>query len=99
MKFAERLKIFTGPDTDALEQEYSAWYDSIIAQRESVPALKGNPFRIIDRSMVIRQYDGEETFGLAVFYEDVLLAEYEQGKDRGGHLNNGVSMMIGKRRG
>lgn len=99
MKFAERVKIFTGTDTDDLEKQFSTWYDQVIAEREAVPALKGNPFRIIERSLTIRNYEGEETYALAVFFEDALLADYEQGKDRGRHLNNGVSMLVGKRRG
>ena len=98
MKLVERTKIFTGADTDDLEEEYSKWYDSVITARETVPALKGNPFKILERSLVIRNYEGEESFALAVFFEDVLLEDHEQGKDRGGHLNSGVSMVHGKRR-
>jgi hypothetical protein len=99
MKLTERVKIFTGANTDDLEKEYADWYDGIIAQREAVPALKGNPFQIIERSLTIRNYEGEETYALAVFYVDAVLADYEKGKDKGHHLNNGVSMMVGKRRG
>jgi hypothetical protein len=99
MKLTERLKLFIGDDPAKLEQEYADWYDEIIEQRDTVPALKGNPFRIIERRLVVRQYEGDESWGLAVFFEAALLADYEQGKDRGRHLNNGVSMMVGKRRG
>jgi len=98
MRLAERVKIFTGADTVALEQEYSDWFDGVIAARDAVPALRGNPFKIIERSLTIRNYEGEETYALAVFYEDAILEDHEQGKDRGGHLNNGVSLIQGKRR-
>lgn len=98
MRLAERVKIFTGADTEELEQEYSDWYDSVVTFRETVPALKGNPFKIFERSLTIRNYDGEETFGLAIFYEDVILEEHEIGKDKGRYLNNGISMVHGKKR-
>ncbi len=98
MRLAERVKIFTGADIDDLEKEFSEWYDSAIAFRESVPALKGNKFVILERSLVIRNYEECETFALAVFFEDVILADHEKGKDKGNHLQNGVSMMVGKKR-
>ncbi len=98
MRLAERVKIFTGADTEELEQEYSDWYDSVVTFRETVPALRGNPFKIIERSIVIRNYEGDETYALAVFFEDVILADHEKGKDKGNHLQNGVSMMVGKKR-
>ncbi len=98
MRIAERLKMFTGDDIDDLEKEFAEWYDSVVAFRASVPALKGNKFVILERSLVIKNYLECETFGLAVFFEDVILADHEKGKDRGGHLNTGVSMMVGKKR-
>ena len=99
MKLVERVKIFTGADTDDLEQEFADWYDATVAAREEVPALRGNPLKILERNLIIRNYEGEETWGLAVFFVDTVLADHEHGKDRGGHLNNGVSMLVGKRRG
>ncbi len=98
MRLAERVKIFTGPDTEELEKDYAEWYDGVVLARDAVPALKGNPFKIFERGLTIRNYDGEETYAMAVFYEDVLLEDYEKGKDRGNHLQNGVSMVLGKKR-
>jgi hypothetical protein len=98
MRLAERVKIFTGSNTDELEQEFNAWYDDAVHARDSVPALKGNPLNILERSITIRNYEGEETYALAVFYEDMLLEEHEKGKDRGHHLNTGVSLIPGNRR-
>jgi len=98
MRLCERIKLFTGPDPGELEEEFATWYDAKVAEREAVPALRGNRFNILERNLIIRQYDGEETFGLSISYEDVLLEEHERGSDRGNHLNNGVSLIQGKRR-
>ena len=93
MQKVERVKLFIGGDAKKLEKQYAEWYDSVVEGRNSVPALKGNPFKIIERSLVIKNYEGAETFALAVFYEDTLLEDHERGGDRGGHLKGGVSMM------
>lgn len=98
MRLVERLKLFVGSDIEDLERQYAEWYDGVVEARAAVPVLKGTPFRIIERSMVIRQYEGDETYGIAAFFEDVLLEASEQGADRGGHLNTGVSLIPGKRR-
>ncbi len=97
MKLAERVKIFTGADTDTLEDEYAAWYDTIMEHRSTVPALKSTPFKILSRDLTIRNYEGEETFALAIFYEDTLLQAHEMGPDRGGHIQGGVSMVAGQK--
>ncbi len=97
MKVVERVKIFTGANVSTLEKAYARWYDKKQEEREKVPALKGNPFVIIERSLTIRNYEGDETFALAIFHEDTILEEYEQGKDRGQHLRGGVSMVAGQK--
>ena len=96
MKLTERVKIFTGADTQKLEKLYATWYDGVVAERAEVPALTGNKFNILERRFVIRNYEGEETFALAVFYEETLLEAHEKGPDRGKHLKGGVSM-VGRR--
>lgn len=98
MKFAERVKIFTGANVAKLEDLYAAWYDKIAADRAMVPALKNNRLKIISRDLIIRNYKGEETFALAIFFETCLLESHEQGPDRGHHLKNGVSMVAGGKR-
>jgi len=96
MKRVERVKIFTGANTQKLEKLYATWYDAVIKERSEIPALTGNEFKIFDRRMVIRNYNGDETFALAIFFEEVLVEEHEKGGDRGQHLKGGVSM-VGKR--
>ena len=97
MIVVERVKIFTGADTTTLEDMYAEWYDDILEYRAQVPALKGTPFKILDRNLVIRNYKGDETFALCIFYEDTSMEAHEVGPDRGGHLRGGVSMMVGQR--
>jgi hypothetical protein len=92
MKVTERVKIFTGADTKKLEKMYAKWFDTILEERLKIPVLRGYPPRVIERSLVIRNYEGDETFALAVFYEDYILENHEVGEDRGGHLKGGVSM-------
>lgn len=96
MKRVERVKIFTGEDTDELEKKFADWHDGVVTERDAAPITKGQPVLIRERSLVIRNYEGEETYALAVFYEGLLIAETETGKDRGGHLKGGVSMVTGR---
>jgi len=98
MKRVERIKIFTGEDTDELEEMFATWYDDIVEQRANAPVTKGQPIVIRERSITIRNYEGDETFALAVFYEDFLLEDFESGRDKGRHLKNGVSMVMGKKK-
>ena len=93
----ERVKVITGDDTDNLEKQFAKWYDAIAAKRAAAPVTKGQPIVIRERSITIRNYEGEETFALAIFYEDFILADHEVGKDKGRHLKGGVSMVMGKK--
>lgn len=97
MKIVERVKIFIHNESQQLEQQYADWYDGIVEERLKVPLLSGTPLKILNRNLVIRNYDGDETLALAVFYEQVILNAHEQGDDRGQHLKGGVSMMPGEK--
>lgn len=97
MKLVERVKIFIHNDSEQLEKQYADWYDAIVEERQKVPLLSGTLLKILDRNLVIRNYEGDETLALAVFYEHVILSAQEQGDDRGQHLKGGVSMMPGEK--
>lgn len=83
MKRVERLKLFTGSNASEVEQQYNMWYDTKVEERSKVPALDNVPFKIHDRVFTIRNYDGEETYALAIFYEEMLFLPHEKGDDRG----------------
>lgn len=97
MKKVERVKIFVHKDEDQLEEQFAKWFDGVVASREEVPLLKGTPLVIISRDLVIRNYEGDETLALAIFYEHVILDAHESGGDRGQHISGGVSMIPGQK--
>ena len=86
MKTYEQVKTFLCESMEDVEEQYNKWYREQSDQQATVPALKGMPFSIIDRVLAIRNYEGEETFALAIFYEHFDLEAHEQGMDRGGHM-------------
>jgi hypothetical protein len=85
MRRVERVKIFTGADAGDVEKLYNDWYDAMLKERSEIPALDGVPLKILDRVFTIRNYDGEETFALLIFYEHMLTEAQEKGEDRGGN--------------
>lgn len=91
MQFVEQLKLFTGADVGKLENEYNSWMRVMLKNRSEVPVLSNIPFRVIHRDMVIRNYEGDETFALAVYYEDVDVPESARGKDRAAGYEGGFS--------
>lgn len=97
MKKYEQVKIFSGGNSNTVERQYNNWYVERKEEREGHRALSNLPFIILDRKMVIRNYEGAETFALAIFYEDYVLEEHEKGsKDRAGTVN-GASMFRHKK--
>jgi len=89
MKRYEQVHIFEGSDIIELEKMYNEWFKMQVEFHLSVPSLASIPFKILDRVMSIRNYDGTETFALAIFYEYFELEVYEQGPDRGAGRNLG----------
>lgn len=98
MRKVEQVKIFTGANSDDLETEYNEWFKAVVDIRDKVPALKGNPFVILDRTLTIRNYEGDETYALAVFYEHMELDPHEQGPDRAAGFVGGMSAVSKQRR-
>lgn len=95
MKKMEQVKIFAGGEPSKVEKAYNKWYAELQTFRESVPALKGQPPVIHNRELTVRQYKGEETIAIAVFYEHIHLEAHEQGPDRG-QAGGGYSMIPGE---
>ena len=92
----EKVKLFTGEDTSKLEEEYNEWFRKRVEIRKSHSAIMHMPFQIFDRKLEIRNYEGEETFALAVWYEDIELKTQEVGsRDRAGNVNS-ASMIPAK---
>jgi len=86
MKTYEQVRTFLCDSMEELETAYNKWYRQKSDYQATIPALKGLPFHIIDRVLTIRNYEGEETFALAVFYQHFDLEAHEQGADRGGSM-------------
>jgi hypothetical protein len=86
MRTYEQVKTFMGSDMEELEKMYNEWIREQCDYQATIPALKGLKFTIIDRVLSIRNYDGEETFALAIFYQHYDLLAQEQGADRGGKM-------------
>ena len=83
MKRVQRVKLFTGENADDIETAYNTWMDKKYEERAKVPALSNTPFEMRDPCLTIRNYDGEETFALAIFYQEMLLEPHEMGSDKG----------------
>lgn len=83
MRRYEQVQILESDDIKKLEKEYNEWFKKQVEFHESVPALKATPFKVLDRVMSIRNYNGAETYVLAVFYEYFELDVHEMGPDRG----------------
>ena len=97
MKPFEQVKIIFGEKVEDVEEGFNAWYRELAIGRENVPTLKNTPIKITDRVMCIRNYEGEETYVLAVFYIHYDIEPQEQGTDRGAAVA-GLSMIRGKKR-
>lgn len=97
MKKFERVKVFESSDIHELENQYNGWFKERSEFHASVPALRGIPFTIVDRVMCVRNYDGEETYVLSIFYEHYELESFEQGPDRGAGRKIGGASIFGRK--
>ena len=86
MKLYEQMKLFTGGDSSELERLYNTWIREEMEKRSKVPILSNKPFNILGRDLVIRNYKGDETFAMAVYYEYAELLDSEQGPDKAGNF-------------
>jgi hypothetical protein len=83
MRRYEQVCVVEKDNVKDLEKEYNAWFKGQVDFHESVPSLKSTPFKVIDRVLSIRNYEGAETYVLAIFYEYFELDANEIGPDRG----------------
>lgn len=83
MKRVQRVKLFTGENADDIERKYNDWMDAKHKEWSEIPALSSSKFTMYNPCLTIRNYDGEETFALAIFFEDMVLEPSESGPDRG----------------
>ena len=91
MKPYERVKIFSGADTDVVEEQYNAWVREMTDFMAGTATLNGINLEIVSRDFVIRQYEGEETFALCVYYVHWDLEPRERGNQDYGAGVAGVS--------
>jgi len=86
----EQTKLFLADDIQKLEDEFNLWIRNETGERKrNIPALENEPVRILDRTMCVRNYEGEETYVLAVFYEHYDVKEFAKGGDRGTNFKGG----------
>lgn len=85
----EQCKMFLSDDLQKLEDEFNLWYRQQIGERRKTPALEQTPLVIFDRVMCVRNYEGEETFVLSIFYEHYDVKATEVGQDRGQNFKGG----------
>jgi hypothetical protein len=94
----EQVHVLEKDNVADLEQEYNSWFKNQVEFHESVPALKATPFKVIDRVLSIRNYNGAETYVLAVFYEYFELEAHESGPDKGAGKHLGGVSAFGRQR-
>jgi len=86
----EQAKLFMGEDIQKVEDAFNLWVRQETGKRKKdIPALENEPVRILDRTMCVRNYEGEETFVLAIFYEHYDVMNFAQGPDRGQQFKGG----------
>jgi hypothetical protein len=95
MRIYEQVKLFTGGDTGKLEEQYNKWVRGKVQERSRIPMLSNKPLEIRDRDLVIRNYEGEETFALAIYYEEIEVPETAKMGDRAAGYQGGFSA-VGK---
>lgn len=96
MRKFEQVRMFYSTDSEKVQEQYNTWYRKELAFRQGVPMVRGTPPLILDRCLTVRQYEGEETIALAVFYEHIELEANESGPDRGTNVS-GASMIPGQK--
>ena len=99
MKIVEQVKLFMAPDIKKVEKAFNAWVIEQAKERGSVAILSNHPLDIVERQLSVRQYDGEETFCLAIFYKHAFLEPSEVGPDKAGGMAGGYSMVASQDRG
>jgi len=85
----EQTKLFMSGDIEELENQYNLWIRQEAGRRKKIPTLSETPVVILDRTMCVRNYEGEETYVLAVFYEHYDVKPTAEGQDRGIHFKGG----------
>ena len=85
MKKYEQVKMFSGDSVDKVEKQYNKWVKGQYEDFKSHLILSGMELEILDRDLVIRNYEGEETFALAVYY-----THYELKRTQKGNLDKGA---------
>ena len=86
----EQVKLFMAGDIEKLQDAFNLWIRQETGNRKkNIPALEHESMKIIDRTMCVRNYDGEETYVLSIFYEHYDVKPFAQGPDRGGQFKGG----------
>jgi hypothetical protein len=85
----EQCKLFMSGDIEELQDQYNLWFRNEMGERKKTPVLADTPINIFSRELAIRNYEGEETFVLAVFYEHYDVMGFAKGADRGQHYTGG----------
>lgn len=98
MRLYEQVKIFMGGDVEELESKFNTWIKEQMDDRAKVPILSNKPFTILDRNLVIKNYDGDETYAMSIHYEYADLDPNEMGPDRGDPNFAGASMIASQDR-
>ena len=91
MKAFEQMKMFVGTSTAEVEKKYNAWVRKMTKHIEDTPTLSGHSLEIYAREFAIRLYDGEESYGVTVFYKHWDLLPFEKGQHDYGKGVQGVT--------